>query len=148
MLRSVIFAGVLLAGVSAVTAQQDQVTTTQLAMKSNLKNAITLSDMSKGKKPYDQAAVNAALVGLEDVAKRFPSLFPESIKGLKPKGDYYASDKVWTERAEFETRAAKFAQTVGDAKGKIKNLANLKEVFPGINDVCLGCHETFRIKNS
>jgi cytochrome c556 len=147
MLRIVVFAGVLLASVSAVTAQQDQITTTQLAMKSNLRGALTLSDMVKDKKPYDQAAVNAALNELEDVAKRFPALFPESIKGLKPKGDYYASDKVWTERAEFEARAAKFAQAVSDAKGKIKDVDSLKAIFPGINSACLGCHETFRIRN-
>jgi cytochrome c556 len=147
MLRNVILAGVLLAGVSAVTAQQEQVTTTQLAMKSNLKSALTLSDMVKDKKPYDQAAVNTALTELEDVGKRFPALFPASIKGLKPEGNYYASDKVWTERAEFEARAAKFAQAVSDAKGKINDIGSLKAVFPDINSACLGCHETFRIKN-
>jgi cytochrome c556 len=147
MLRIIVFASVLFAGVSAVTAQNDQVTTTQLAMKSNLKSALTLSEMVKDKKPYDQAAVNTALAELEDVAKRFPALFPVSIKGLRPKGDYYASDKVWTERAEFEARAVKFAQAVGDAKGKIKDIDGLKAIFPGINGACLGCHETFRIRN-
>ena len=147
MLRTVVFVGSLLVGISVVTAQRDQVTTTQLAMKSNLKSAVTLQDMVKGKKPYSQAAVDEALAELEDVGKRFPALFPESIKGLRPKGDYHASDKVWTERAEFESRAAKFAQTVGDAKGKIKDLDNLKTVFPDINNACLNCHETFRIKH-
>ena len=100
MLRTVVVVGTLLLGVGVVAAQQDQVDKTQLAMKSNRKSALTLLDMVKGKKPYDQAAVNAALIELEDVGKRFPMLFPDSIKGLKPKGDYNASDKVWTtERA-------------------------------------------------
>jgi len=147
MFRTVILAGVLLAGVSAVTAQHDQVATTQLAMKSNLKSALTLLDMVKGKKPYDQAAVDSAIAELEDVAKRFPALFPESIKGLRPKGDYHASEKVWAQRPEFEASAAKFAQTVGEAKGTIKDLDSLKATFPGLNNMCLNCHETFRIKN-
>src|SRR5437870_3794870 len=81
---------------------------TQAAMKSNLKSALTLSRMAKGEKPYDQAAVGEAFAELEDVAKRFTSLFPESIKGLKPNGEYYASDKVWTDRAGFETHVASF----------------------------------------
>jgi cytochrome c556 len=148
MLRTVVVVGTLLLGVGVVAAQQNQVDKTQLAMKSNLKNAISLSDMAKGKQPYDQAAVNAALAELEDVAKRFPALFPDSIKGLKPKGDYYASSKVWTDRKGFEGHAASFAKAVGEAKGKIKDLDTLKSTFPAINDECKGCHETFRVKNS
>ena len=115
-------------------------------MKSNLTSAITLSDMAKDKKPYDQAAVDKALAELEDVAKRFPSLFPESIKGLKPGGEYYASPKVWTERADFEAHAATFVKAVGEAKAKFKSLDGLKAEFPALNSVCLGCHEKFRVK--
>jgi cytochrome c556 len=147
MLRTVVVVGTLMLGVSVVAAQQDQVDKTQLAMKSNLKSALTLLDMVKGTKPYDQAAVNAALVDLEDVGKRFPVLFPDSIKGLKPKGDYYASEKVWTDRKGFEGHAASFAKAVGEAKGKIKDLNTLKATFPVINDECKGCHETYRVKN-
>src|SRR5450631_4018538 len=103
MLRTVVVVGTLLLGVGVVAAQQDQVDKTQLAMKSNLKNAVSLSDMVKGKEPYNQAAVTAALAELEDVGKRFSVLFPDGIKGLKPKGDYYASDKVWSDRKGFES---------------------------------------------
>src|SRR5216684_226776 len=85
---------------------------------------------------------------LEDVGKRFSVLFPDSIKGLKPEGDYYASAKVWTDRKGFEAHAASFAKAVGDAKGKIKDLDTLKAAFPAINDECKGCHETYRVKNS
>src|ERR1700687_1005695 len=127
MLRTiVVVVGTLLLGVGLVAAQQDQVDKTQLAMKSNLKSALTLLDMAKGKEPYDQAAVDGALAELEGVAKRFPALFPDSIKGRKPKGDYFASSKVWTDRAGFEAHAASFAKAVGEANGKIKNLDTLK----------------------
>ncbi|MFB9265821.1 c-type cytochrome [Bradyrhizobium erythrophlei] len=148
MKRIVVIAAMLALSAGAVIAQQDQVAQTQLAMKSNLKNAVTLYDITKGKAAYDQKAVDAALAELEDVAKRFPSFFPESIKGLKPKGDYYASTKVWTQRADFEGRAANFAKAVGAAKGKIKDLDSLKAEFGAINDACLGCHETYRVKKS
>jgi cytochrome c556 len=147
-MRIVIVVGALLLGASVVAAQHDQVNATQLAMKSNLKNALALLDMAKGKKPYDQAAISAALAELEDVAKRFTALFPDSIKGLKPKGEYYASSKVWTDRAGFEAHAASFAKAIGEAKGKIKDFDSLKTTFPDINKECLGCHETYRVKNS
>jgi cytochrome c556 len=148
MRRIVIVVGTLLLGVGVVAAQQDQVDKTQLAMKSNLKSALTMVSMIKGEKPYDQAAVTAALIELEDVGKRFPVLFPDSIKGLKPNGEYYASEKVWTDRAGFEGHAAAFAKKVGEAKAKIKDLDSLKATFPSVNDECKGCHETYRIKNS
>ena len=147
MMRTIVVVGTLLLGVGAVAAQQDQVAKTQLAMKSNGKNAGTLSGMLKGEKPYDQAAVDEALAGLEEVANKFPSLFPASIKGLKPEGDYHASPKVWTDRAGFEARAANFAKAVTAAKGKINDLDTLKATLPIIGKACGGCHETYRIKN-
>lgn len=149
MRRAIVLTGTLLLGAGVALAQnpQEQVDKTQLAMKSNLTSAIALSDIAKDKKPYDQAAVDKALAELDDVAKRFPSLFPESIKGLKPtKGDYYASPKVWTERADFEAHSAAFAKAVGQAKAKIKDANSLKAEFPELNKVCLGCHEKFRVK--
>jgi cytochrome c556 len=146
MIRTVVVVGALLLGVGVVAAQQDQVAKTQLAMKSNGKNLGAINAMAKGEKPYDQAAVDAALVGLQEVADRFAMLFPESIKGLQPDGDYYASPKVWTERADFEAHSASFAKAVAGAKGKIKNLDTLKAETPALIKVCSGCHETFRVK--
>ncbi|WP_029583465.1 cytochrome c [Bradyrhizobium sp. URHD0069] len=146
MIRTVVIVGTLLLGVGVVAAQQDQVAKTQLAMKSNGKNLGAINVMAKGEKPYDQAAVDGALAGLQEVADRFATLFPESIKGLQPDGDYYASPKVWTERANFEAHSAGFAKAVVEAKGKIKNLATLKAEMPALIKVCSNCHETFRVK--
>jgi cytochrome c556 len=148
MKRTLVFVGAMLLGIGAVAAQQDQVAKTQLAMKSNAKAAGVLVAINKGEKPYDQAAVDAALADLADVGTRFATLFPDSIKGLKPNGDYYASDKVWTDRAGFEGHAASFAKTIGEAKAKIKDAESLKVEMPLIGKQCGGCHETYRIKNS
>ena len=93
MMRTVVVVGALLLGVGAVMAQQDVVNQTQTVMKGNGKNAGALAAMVKGEKPYDQATVDAALAQFEDTAKKLPTLFPDSIKGLKPEGDYSASPK-------------------------------------------------------
>lgn len=149
MRRTAVLTGTLLLGVGVALAQspQEQVEKTQVAMKSNLTSAIVLSDMARDKKPYDQAAVDKALAELDDVAKRFPSLFPESIKGLKPaKGDFYTSNKVWTERADFEAQSATFVKAVSQAKAKIKDADSLKAEFSELNKVCMSCHEKFRVK--
>jgi cytochrome c556 len=148
MLRTVVVVGTLLLGVGAVVAQMDQVKQTQTVMKGNGKNAGALAAMVKGEKPYDQATVDAAIAQFEDTVKKFPTLFPEGTKGLKPEGDYYASPKVWEDKAGFDEHIASFAKAVTDAKGKIKDLDTLKVALPVIGKQCGGCHETYRVKNS
>ena len=147
MMRTVLVVGTLLLGIGAVVAQQDQLKQTQAVMKDNGKNAGALAAMVKGEKPYDQATVNAALVQFEDTVKKFPTLFPDSIKGMKADGDYSASAKVWEDKAGFNEHITSFAKAVADAKGKITDLETLKAVLPTIGKQCGGCHEVFRVKN-
>ena len=147
MMRTVVVVGTLLLGGGAVVAQMDQVKQTQTVMKGNGKNAGALGAMVKGEKPYDQATVDTALAQFEDTAKKLPTLFPESTKGMKPEGDYYASPKVWEDKSGFQEHIASFSKTVADAKGKIKDLDTLKVALPVIGKQCGGCHETYRVKN-
>jgi cytochrome c556 len=148
MKRVLVIVGTLLLGAGTVVAQQDLVKVYQDQMKGNGRNAVALSAMAKGEKPYDQATVNAALAQFDDTVKKFPTLFPESTKGLKPAGDYFASPKVWEDKAGFEAKVASFAKAVTEAKAKIKDLDSLKAAFPTIGKECGSCHETFRVKNS
>jgi cytochrome c556 len=147
MKRIVVIVGTLLLGVGAVMAQQDAVKHAQSFMKGNGKNAGALAAMVKGEKPYDQAAVDTALAQFEDTAKNLPTLFPESIKGLKAEGDYSSSSKIWEDKAGFSEHIASFSKAVADAKGKITDLDTLKATLPVIGKQCGGCHETFRVKN-
>jgi len=147
MLRTVVIAGALLIGVGAVMAQ-DAVKDAQAVMKANGKNAGALAGMVKGEKPYDQAAVDAAFAQFTDTAKKLPTLFPASMKGMKLEGDYDASPKVWDDKAGFDEHIASFAKAVGDAKGKIKDADTLKAQLGLIGKQCGGCHETFRVKKT
>ncbi|MBR0874632.1 cytochrome c [Bradyrhizobium tropiciagri] len=146
MKRIVVVAAVLAFSAGAVVAQQDQVKQTQAQMKETGKNAGALGAIVKGEKPYDQATVNTALATFEDTAKKLPTLFPESTKGLKPDGDYSASPKIWEDKAGFEQHIASYAKAVADAKGKIKDVDTLKAELGAIGKQCGGCHETFRLK--
>ena len=148
MMRTVVLVGALVLGVGVAVAQQDLVKTEQNIMKANGKNAGALAAMVKGDKPYDQATVDTAMAQLEDTVKKLPTLFPESIKGLKADGDYSSSPKVWEDKAGFNEHIASFAKAVNDAQGKIKDLDTLKAAFPVIGKQCGGCHETFRVKNT
>ena len=148
MKRILVVAGALLLGVGAVVAQQDVVKETQTVMKGNGRNAGAVAAMVKGEKPYDQATVDTALAQFEGTAKKLPTLFPESTKGLKPEGDYSASPKIWEDKAGFAAKIASFAAAVTEAKAKIKDADTLKASFPAIGKECGGCHEGFRLKNS
>ncbi len=148
MIRTAVVVAALLLGVGAVVAQQDAVKVAQTQMKGNGKNAGALAAMVKGEKPYDQATVDAALAQFEDTVKKFPTLFPESIKGLKADGDYSSSPKVWEDKAGFDEHVASFAKAVSDAKASVKDLDTLKVALPLIGKQCGGCHETYRVKNS
>ncbi len=147
MMRTVVVVGTLLLGIGAVVAQQDQVKQAQTVMKGNGKNAGALAAMVKGEKPYDQATVDTALAQLDDTAKKLPTLFPESIKGLKGEGDYSASQKIWEDKAGFAEHVAGFGKAVADATASIKDLDTLKASFPAIGKKCGSCHETLRVKN-
>jgi cytochrome c556 len=148
MIRTFVVVGTILLGVGAVAAQQDVVKQVQTLMKGNGKNAGALGAMIKGEKPYDQATVDAALAQFDETAKKLPTLFPESTKGLKPEGDYSTSPKVWEDKAGFDARILAFAKAVTEAKGKIKDVDSLKAELGVVGKTCGGCHETYRLKNT
>jgi cytochrome c556 len=146
MKRTALVVGALLLGVGAVTAQQDMVKQNQDIMKSNGKNLGAMVAMVKGEKPYDQATVTAALAQLDETAKKLPTMFPDSIKGMNPGGDYEVSPKIWEDKAGFKAKIDSFAKVVAEAKSKTTDLDTLKVNAPAIGKECGGCHETFRIK--
>src|ERR1044072_6654942 len=137
MKRMLVIAGALLLSVGAGIAQQDVVKQTQADMKGNGKAlGGVLPPMVKGEKHYDQAAVNEALKILDGTAKKLPTMFPESTKGLKPEGDYSASSKIWEDKAGFAAKIDSFGKDVTDAKLKIKHLDSLKAPVPAIGKEC------------
>lgn len=130
-------------------AQDDVIAKRKDAMKLAGKSMFgTLGQMSRDRKPYDQADVDAALVQLEAFSKSIMPLYPESTRDAPRTGDYSASDKVWEDRAGFDAHIAKLAAAVDANKGKIDSLQSLKAVFPTLSQSCSGCHETYRLKNS
>ena len=146
MIRTALVVGALLLGAGVVMAQQDLVKQNQDTMKANAKNLGGMIAMVKGEKPYDQATVTAALAQLDETAKKLPTMFPDSIKGMNPGGDYEVSPKIWDDKAGFKAKIDSFAKIVTEAKTKITDLDTLKATAPAIGKECGNCHETFRIK--
>lgn len=148
MKRMFVTVAAVLLGIGAVYAQQDVVNQRQTSMKENGKNiGGVLGAMAKGEKPYDQAAVDAAIAKLAENAKTMGTLFPENTKGLKADGKYSASPKIWESRADFDSHVANYTKAVNEVSAAgIKNLDALKAAVPALGKQCSGCHETYRLK--
>ena len=117
-------------------------------MKGNGKNAGALAAMVKGEKPYDQATVDAALAQFEDTAKKLPTLFPASIKGLKAERRLQFLAEGLGRQGRLRRAYRKLRQGRHRRQGKIKDLDSLKARSRPIGKECGGCHETYRVKNS
>jgi len=59
---------------------------------------------------------------------------------------YGASQKIWQNKADFDSKVPAVSKAITDVKGKVKDLATLKVAYDSIQDKCTGCHDTYRLK--
>jgi cytochrome c556 len=102
--------------------------------------------MVKGDIPYDQAAVDKALDDLAASVPTIATVFAKNPKENVINGHYGASQKVWKQKADFDSKIPPVEKAIANVKGKIKNLDDLKAAYTSINDRCTDCHETYRVK--
>jgi cytochrome c556 len=143
---------VIALGVCAAVAQEDPIKARKALMKANGDQAKILADMSKGDKPYDQAAVTKALAQFQDAAAKMPNLFPDNSKseaGSPAADDFSPSPKVWENMADFKARFVKFGDDAKAATASVKDVDSLKAALGNIgkND-CGACHQDYRLKKS
>jgi len=147
MKRAVVVVGALLLGSSAVMADQKLAVEQDNFMRALGKSVyVTMLKMSKGELPYDQAAVNAALVQLEENVPKIPTVFKDNPKEQVVDATYGASQKIWENKADFDSKVPLVIKTVADLKGKIKDQASVKMAFDALHKSCTGCHEDYRLK--
>jgi cytochrome c556 len=147
MIRAVFAIAAIVLGLSVAFAQEDPIKARKALMKANGDQAKILADMSKGDKPYDQAAVDKAFAQFQDAAAKMPNLYPENTKGGDPSDQFNASPKVWENMADFKARFVKFGDDAKATAAKVKDVDSLKAALaPFGKDNCGGCHETYRVK--
>ena len=147
MKKAVVVAGALLLGSSAVMADQKLAVEQDNFMRALGKGVyVTMLKMSKGELPYDQAQVDAALTQLEENVPKIPTVFKNNPKEQVVDATYGSSQKIWQNKADFDSKVPPVIKTVGDLKGKIKDQASVKMAFDTLNEKCTGCHETYRLK--
>ncbi|MBN9046211.1 MAG: cytochrome c [Rhizobiales bacterium] len=136
-------AAILTAGVAHADAIADR----QAIMKSFGHSVGTIAPMIKGDKPFDAAAVLAALETIDTGAKKldFDTLFPAG----SDKGKTAASPKIWQDKDEFVKHIDKLRSDAAAAvAAKPQSLDALKPVFRQVASNCGACHQDFRLKRN
>ena len=147
MMRTVVVVGTLLLGAGAVMAQQEIAVQQDNLMRGQAKSLYdVMLKMVKGQIPYDQKAVDAAIKELEESVPKIPSVFATNPKQDVVNATYGSSQKIWQNKADFDSRIPPVAKAIADVKGKIKDTASLKVAYDSINAKCTDCHETYRLK--
>lgn len=103
-----------------------------------------LAPIMKGEKPYDAAAVMAALQALDANAKKWDeaALFPAGSET----GDTKASPKIWSDMAGFTAAGDKFEADVAAAiAANPQDLDAFKPLFGAIASNCGACHQAYRM---
>jgi len=147
MMRIIVVAGALLLGVGTVMAQQEVAVKQDNLMRAQAKSLYSvILKMTKGEIPYDQKAVDAAIAQLEASVPTIPEVFATNPKEHVENATYGASQKVWQNKADFDSKAPPVAKAIADVKGKINDVASLKVAYDSIQAKCADCHETYRLK--
>ena len=147
MRRMVVVAGALLLGAGAVMAQQDIAVQQDNLMRAQGKSMyVVMGKMLKGEIPYDQKAVDTAIADLEVSVPKIATTFATNPKEDVVNSSYGASQKIWQNKADFDSKTPPVSKAISDVKGKVKDLASLKVAYDSIQAKCTDCHDTYRVK--
>src|SRR3954470_24907451 len=120
MKRTAVVAGIVLLGLGAAMAQQELAVKQDNLMRAQAKSLYTVMlKTTKGETPYDQAAIDAALAQLEQSVPTIPSVFAVNPKEDVVNATYGSSQKIWQNKADFDSRVPPVIKAIADAKGKI-----------------------------
>jgi cytochrome c556 len=143
----VVVAGALLLGAGAVMAQQDIAVKQDNLMRAQGKSMYgVILKTVKGEIPYDQKAIDSAIAQLTESVPTIADVFATNPKEDVVDATYGSSQKIWQNKADFDSKIPPVAKAIADAKGKIKDKASLKVAYDSIQAKCTDCHETYRVK--
>ena len=142
MKRTILVAGALAAGMTAVMAQATQVIEQrQNLMKQNNAATRTMAGMLRGQAPFDLNQVQSALRTYEQVGQQFHTLFPEDSKSGN---NTRALPAIWQNKADFTAQSMKLAQDARAAGAAIRDEATFKAEMPKVLENCNACHNKYR----
>jgi len=146
MKRLVLAAAALAIGTFAVTAQgSDPIAARKEAMKAVGQQTGLGARMARGQAPFDLAQARAIFASYEQASAAYGNLFPE---GSQTGGDTAALPAIWSNRADFNARIAKWGADARTEGAKVADLATFQAAFGEETKNCGGCHETYRARRN
>jgi cytochrome c556 len=149
MIRPIVACVAIVAGVSAVSSQSEPIRQRNALMKSLWQDGFSVPfRMSRGQEPFDQAKVEASLDKMSGIISQLPPLWPPNSKPpANPDAKYSSSLKIWENKPDFDAKLAGLSKSIGDNRGKAKDVESLKGVVGAINQNCDNCHERYQVRN-
>ncbi|THV23211.1 c-type cytochrome [Peteryoungia ipomoeae] len=131
-------------GVTAAIAAGEPQVVRQEEMKKVGGAMGAIGAIAKGEKPYDAAAIQAALTTLAEVGKTFPDHFPA---GSETGMESEAAPAIWANMDDFKAKSAKLAE-VAEAQlaAMPADQAAVGETMKAVGATCGDCHQTYRLK--
>lgn len=146
MKRIIIAAVALAAGTFVVAAQGgDPIAARKDGMKSTGQQTGLGTRMVRGTVPFDLAQARAIFATYEKVAGSYGDLFPQ---GSESGGETAAAPAIWSNRADFDARIAKWAADARAEGAKVSDLASFQAAFAQVTKNCGTCHETYRLRRN
>lgn len=145
MKRVVLAAGAAMIAMSVTAAWSDPIADRKQLMKDQGAAVGQIAPVVRGERPFDAAAVNAALQRLADDAKKFDAdtLFPAS----SATGDTKAGPAIWSDRAGFVAAIEKFrTDTAAAVAANPQSVDALRPVFGAVAQNCSSCHQKYRLQ--
>ncbi len=126
----------------AFAGGDDAIKARQACMKANGAGMGVMVPIIKGAKPYDAAAVGAALDAMDKACADWANFWPaDSMTSTTLKT--HALEAIWKDPKAFEAASTSY-YTAFTALKATKDEAGFKAAFGDLGKGCGGCHENFR----
>lgn len=141
-------AAVLVLGLSpaAMADAKASIEARQACMKANGAMMKVMVPVIKGQKPYDKAAIDAAIAASQKACGGWADWWGEDTKPGTDAGNAAKTEakaEIWSDAAGFEA-AGKAYVTAEAAVLATTDEASFKAAFPALGKSCQSCHEKFR----
>lgn len=147
MMRFALVLGALWLSAGSAMAQQSVAVEQDNLMRAQGKSMYgVLGKTIKGEIPYDQKAIDAAIADLEASVPKIAKTFAVNPKEQVINATYGSSQKIWQNKADFDSKIPPVSKAIAEQKGKVKDAASLKAAFDAIQEKCTGCHDDYRLK--
>lgn len=136
-------AGLVAIVMTAPAAFADPIADRQQLMKDNGRAVGTIAPIVRGERPFDAAAVQAALETLAEDAQKMDAdtLFPAGTET----GNTKAGPAIWSDRAGFVAAIEKFrTDSAAAVAANVQDVDSLRQQFGAVSQNCSGCHQVYR----